>query len=338
MLFPVVIADENFKELDDPIYYIITKNGCMLRKKLDFIDAIIPVKNISILKDITPTAKINIPKIPEELFCKIVSFFREVYDQYRSEAIVLLYYNKERSEYFLHIPQQKVSRTSLTYHKGSVFDGYNLVCSIHSHGSLGAFHSGTDTEDENSFDGLHITVGSVEDKNIDIASSIMVNGTRIKTDPMDNIEGINIVKEEELENKKCYYIGTTKIFYAGKGKNSTLYELEYIPHDEEWMDCVEGEKYSYVKEVNRGYVFDENSDNEFLDFCYNEYMRDPMSYSHKTLPHFNKETKVIEENKESVELSGPCKTCPFNKHIIKSKELSNHSHKNHFIRRKLDGD
>lgn len=335
MLFPVVMADENFKELDDPIYYIITKNGPMLRKKLDFIDAIIPVKNISILKDVTPKAKINIPKIPEELFCKIVSFFREVYDQYQAEAIVLLYYNKEKSEYFLHIPQQKVTRMSLEYHRGSVFDGYNLVCSIHSHGSLSAFHSGTDTGDEESFDGLHITVGSVEDKDIQIASSIMVNGTRVKTDPIDNIEGITVVKDEEDEEKKYYIMNGVKILYGVKQKNSTLYRLEYIPHDEEWMNNVEGEKYSYVKEVNRGYVFDENTDDEFLEYCYNHYMRDV--YGHKALPYVNMGTKDVKENKEDTELTGPCKTCPFNKHI-KNRVLSNFSHRNHFIHRKLDGD
>lgn len=42
------------------------------------------------------------------------------------------------------------------------FDDYRLIGSIHSHGSMGAFHSSTDDGDEFDFDGLHITVGTID--------------------------------------------------------------------------------------------------------------------------------------------------------------------------------
>lgn len=38
---------------------------------------------------------------------------------------------------------------------------YSLFGTIHSHAAVGAFHSGTDDNDEKKFDGLHITIGNV---------------------------------------------------------------------------------------------------------------------------------------------------------------------------------
>ena len=200
-MIPVVVMEENQQLPNSNIYYMIGENGQFIRKKIGLIDCVVPVSKISVLQKIKPYAKLNIPKISEEVFAKVVSFFREVYNLYRSESIVLLYYNENaKSKYLIHVPFQKVKGSSIDYLRANTIKDYTLVCSIHSHSDFGAFHSGTDTNDEKDFDGLHITVGNLADQMVSIVSSIAINGFRVTTDPIDYIEGIDIAPEEDEDS------------------------------------------------------------------------------------------------------------------------------------------
>ena len=68
-----------------------------LRKKLDLIESLTPVDKISFLESVPKYAKLNIPKVPRKLFGDILTLFRQVYKLYHSEAVVLIYFNKELS-------------------------------------------------------------------------------------------------------------------------------------------------------------------------------------------------------------------------------------------------
>lgn len=309
-MFKVVMVDGNEKLPDDDIYYMITKNGPYMRKKLGFIDCVVPVKSISILKDVTPYAHMNIPKIPADMFAKITAFFRAVYDEYHAESMVLIFLNTKTNEYTVHVPYQKVSAGGIEYHRGFVLNDHIMVCSIHSHANFGAFHSGTDHDDERSFDGLHITIGKLGDKFVEVVSSIMVNGTRFKVTPEDYVEGIDQVEQEQEEEKDIYYyIGTQRIKMSGsKQRSGPRYVVETSDFDVEWMERVEGTKFTYVKSVPRGIVFDDDVDNEFS-----------IAHFYKNFGFWEKtaaEMEAATENpkiliKEEDLLSGPCKTCPF---------------------------
>jgi len=176
---------------DDDTCYIIAKGGIYLKKKLDLIESLTPVDKISFLEDINSFAKMNIPLIPTRMFGNILGFFREVYNLYKSEAIVLLFYNKDKKSYKIYVPEQEVSGASLSYKTDKTIKNHVLVGSIHSHGSMSAFHSGTDIGDEKSFDGIHMTVGKISDPNFfELCGSIVANGLRVPISPEEYVNGI----------------------------------------------------------------------------------------------------------------------------------------------------
>lgn len=174
----------------DETCYIIAKGGIYLKKKLDLIESLTPVDKISFLEEIPTFAKINIPLISTKMFGNIVGFFKEVYRLYKSEAIVLLFYNKNNRSYKIFVPEQEVSRASLSYETTKTIKDHILIGSIHSHGSMTAFHSGTDVGDEAKFDGLHLTIGKVDEEFFDVCGSIAVNGMRVPISPENYINGL----------------------------------------------------------------------------------------------------------------------------------------------------
>lgn len=111
--------------------------------------------------------EIYLPKIPRKVIEKVHDFFKYTYYKFKSEAVVLLWYNYETDKWSVEVPEQNVSSAFLDYERDPKFEdkiramGFTFVGTIHSHGEMGAFHSGTDDDDEFNFDGLHITIGKV---------------------------------------------------------------------------------------------------------------------------------------------------------------------------------
>lgn len=190
--FKVHIHDGKTPFPDDDIYYIIAKEGIFLKKKLDLMDSLVPVTKISTLQSIQTNIKMHIPKIPLSLFSQAVSFFRYVYDSYYSESVILLFYNKIKRDYKLIVPPQKVSSTFCQYESKIHIDDYLRIGDIHSHSNFAAFHSSTDEDDEKSFDGIHITVGHVQNDMVSVSVSLVSNGSRCLVQATDYIEGLII--------------------------------------------------------------------------------------------------------------------------------------------------
>ena len=193
-MFKIVHLDGTQKIPDDDICYILAKSGTYLKKKVGLIESLTPVKNISILEDVQPYARMNIPKLTGEDFGKVMSFFKKVYEEFRSEAIVLLYYNSKKLKYKLYVPNQKVNGASVDYVKGVSIKDHIQIGTIHSHADFSAFHSGVDDSDEEHFDGMHITIGNNMDNFPSISASIVVNGTRFAINPIDYITNLEIVE------------------------------------------------------------------------------------------------------------------------------------------------
>lgn len=178
---------------EDETCYIIAKGGMYLRKKLDLIESLTPVDKISFLEDVPVFAKLNIPKISLIMFGNILAFFKEVYRLYHSEAVVLVFYNKNNKTYKLYIPEQEVSGGSVSYKSDKTIKDHMLVGTIHSHSSMTAFHSSVDVGDEKNFDGIHITIGKINEcPMFDICASVVANGLRIPVPPEDYIEGLEV--------------------------------------------------------------------------------------------------------------------------------------------------
>ena len=198
-MFKVFINDGQSEPPQDDIFYIIGKNGIFLRKKLGKIDAIIPVDQISVLGDVQPMAQYDLPPIPRELFAKVVAFFKEIYKEHHSEAIVLVHYNEETDHFKLQCPHQSVSHGGLDYIRTITYPGYTKVCTIHSHAGMSAFHSGIDDKDEEDTDGLHITVGHLgwDEWEFDLSVSVVFNGKRFMADAHTYIDGLADIEHEE---------------------------------------------------------------------------------------------------------------------------------------------
>ncbi len=199
-MFKVIINDgKNSTPDEDGISYLVGKNGIFVRKKLGLINSLTKVDKISFLKDVEPFVEIMIPKIPTIEFEKTLKFFREIYTKYSSEAMVLIAMKNDNSDMKVFAPKQEVAGASMSYEPINM-DGYYLVGTIHSHGSMGAFHSGVDIDDENDFDGLHVTIGNVNsDDKFSISVEAVVNGFRQKVDATNYIEGI---KKHQVDRKE----------------------------------------------------------------------------------------------------------------------------------------
>jgi len=193
-MFKIHINDGTNELPKDDIFYIVAKDGIYLKKTLGVMDSIAPVKNISTLQEISTVARMNIKKIPGGQFAKVIAFFKEVYNKYKSEAVVLLFYNEKTKVYKIVVPQQKVSATSIEYDRGMILKGYNMIGTIHSHAAMSAFHSGTDHDDEISFDGLHITIGNIN-ADFSISASIISNKNRFMVEPEEYINRITKIKD-----------------------------------------------------------------------------------------------------------------------------------------------
>lgn len=263
-MFPVYVNDGSYEIPDDDICYIIAKEGIFLKKRMGVMESISPVDKISILNSVSSFATMHIKKIPGSKFAQVVEFFRAVYEKYRAEAVVLLFYDEEKKTYIILPPEQKVTAASLDYDRKMTIDGLTMVGTIHSHARMSAFHSGTDDDDEKSFDGLHITVGDVDEDEFSLSASIVSNGHRFMVDPQDYVDRLELVKDiDELVKTTPPAIATRYVWKNGKMIKETVratgrvttyrkFDKRYIIRisdklkrfDGRWMDFVEKGTYT----------------------------------------------------------------------------------------------
>jgi len=253
-MFNVYIYNEGDELPKDDVCYILTKDGILLKKKVGLMESISKVDKISILGDLKPYAKLHIEKIPGPVFGKIYSFFKEVYKEFYSECVALLYYNPKTKKYKTYIPNQEVSSASVDYVKNKTFKDHMLMCSIHSHASMSAFHSGTDSDDEKNFDGLHVTVGKMNQDTLDISASIVANGSRFIVNPLDYIDNLDLVEFSYYnpnQFKPSFTIVNGEKQYSKDIKTHIGYIISGLSDDDkkfdrEWMKFVKKKTYTYT--------------------------------------------------------------------------------------------
>lgn len=206
-MFPVYTYQNGIELPQEGTYFLVAGNGLWLHKDTGIMKAFIPVETISVLEDLDADAFIqcSLPKLPAMHVWKIKTFFKKVVEKHNSEACIILYFNKETKKYKIHVPTQKVSHTSVRYKREALaniegMEGFLCVGTIHSHCDFMAFHSGTDVSDEEDFDGLHCTFGHNNKDDFSISASIVVNGHRLKVDPLEYLDGITFVSECEEDS------------------------------------------------------------------------------------------------------------------------------------------
>jgi hypothetical protein len=138
------------------------------------------------------------PKIPPEVWNEVLSFFQWCYDTYKSECQVRLFVSPTHQTWKAYaFPQE--AKTGMTAReldneeKNRQRAELNLnppdwyyFGTVHHHCSTGAFQSGTDETNEQDQDGLHITIGNMDNKEkYDIHGRFYRKGLVIKNENLD---------------------------------------------------------------------------------------------------------------------------------------------------------
>lgn len=133
----------------------------------------------------------NATTVPKEICAQIVDFFRRIWKNHKAEAEVILTAKIESTDGFpkivewrVFIPTQKVSMGGVesVYEPSHIAKGYQVVGTMHSHCNFSAFHSGTDTNDASSFDGLHLTIGMVDRDEPQVTAMVSSAGYMVDLD------------------------------------------------------------------------------------------------------------------------------------------------------------
>lgn len=96
----------------------------------------------------------KLPKVPFGLLHTVSKFFYSIMQEMNnSEVMVQIYWNFTKQEYFIYVPVQRVAGASISFDHSEELLNNPEVCwviDIHSHNTMGAFFSGTDSADEKS--------------------------------------------------------------------------------------------------------------------------------------------------------------------------------------------
>jgi hypothetical protein len=173
--------------------FLTGHDGHYLRKRTRLFDACVKTPVNPEMPVMQESAKWIAPKIPYAVIADCIAFFRAVWAEHGSEAIALL--SLENDRWNAQAPMQEVGPASLSYES---IPGLRPVGSIHSHGSMKAFHSGTDLQDASEFDGIHIVVGRLDLPNPEFVAALHVNGKQFPADIREIVEGLPLPQPSGL--------------------------------------------------------------------------------------------------------------------------------------------
>lgn len=261
-MFPVYLLEEGVQLPEKGRYYVVAKNGIFIRKEGVYGSALVPADGIPWLKEVDAEISLKLPKIPGRIIGQALTFFRKVFERYKSEAYLQLYYSPVLNQYRLWCPKQEVSFAGVDYDRADQFEytertgqgekvkevkqgmNWNMAGTIHSHCDFSAYHSGTDTGDEASFNGIHVTLGHVNRKEFSMCSSVAVNNHRVKMDPENCCLGVSRLTNRQIASSPYMTWGDSQSFVLDLSEEDAqglVQDTEVI--EEEWMPKVTKRNY-----------------------------------------------------------------------------------------------
>lgn len=117
-------------------------------------------------------------KIPDNIISQAHDFFKRIYAKHHAEAEVIITMNAETKQFRLFVPYQRVSHAGVKsiFEPTHISRGWDVVGTLHSHCDFSAFHSGTDSGDASDMDGVHFTIGHVNNDTPQIVAMVVMAG------------------------------------------------------------------------------------------------------------------------------------------------------------------
>jgi hypothetical protein len=147
-------------------------------------------------------------------------------------------------------PAQQASGVWIDYKRNIGVGGFRQVGTIHSHPDFSAYHSAIDEDDENGFDGVHITLGNVDEPCFSCSVELAINGARFKLSPESIIEGIRQIENAGIEPPETSLetVSSAEKVKPAKVEKQKRYQLfneavqfiESAVYPKEWLDNVGG--------------------------------------------------------------------------------------------------
>lgn len=156
------------------------------------------------IRSINPGVTWNGPKIPYELWQKIVSFMRWSQVTTKSEAHLALFYDTIGHRWGAWaFPQSGVGMTVKTLPDHPLYaedrkqfgKGWIMAGSVHHHCEGAAFQSGTDKNDEETKEGVHITIGKTTSAEIDTHTRVVWGETMFTVSISDWVDVPDVVSK-----------------------------------------------------------------------------------------------------------------------------------------------
>jgi proteasome lid subunit RPN8/RPN11 len=180
-MFPILEAGSPDTETTSLPAFLVARDGLYLRKRSLLGLSQTRVEHVAHLPVVREFVDYALPKVPADLMARVVGFFRAVYREHKTEALVLLLWRDEAFD--LAVPAQSVTGVSVSFDhaESDIPAGSRVVGTIHSHAGFAAFASGVDEDDEADLDGLHIVIGNVDRPKLSYAAAIVVDGVRFES-------------------------------------------------------------------------------------------------------------------------------------------------------------
>lgn len=134
--------------------------------------------------------------IPAEILFEVLRFFKYMAYKGSYEALANIYWDKQAEEFVVDIPEQKVSRASVSGKISAAFDSRRFIhyMDIHSHNNMNAFFSKTDDMDEKAAR-VYAVVGKVSGFFPEIKVRIANSRSFVEIDPSVVFESVIAVQD-----------------------------------------------------------------------------------------------------------------------------------------------
>lgn len=101
-------------------------------------------KTLGLTKDCAFSYTPALPRMPSVILTNILQFYREVYKKHKSEVYISVYWDKQKQDYFLHVPKQQVSGATVRFENEPEMlnnPDHFIVMDSHSHNVMGKCYS-----------------------------------------------------------------------------------------------------------------------------------------------------------------------------------------------------